>query len=220
MPVTLSDYLTDLQDLLHDPSDRYWDPAQLTKYVNRARLKRDMDLGGFRNLLHYTLIAATDTYTFATISAGATPTPFTGVILDVVAINLFFVSQRYVLQQMSFTDLNVTWRPYVNNAIAYQDLPRAWARYGDHSIVFGPNPSIAYPIEVDVTATQVALAASTDADGLQEPFCRPVVFYAAYLAKLNERQRDEADQFLEDYTREMLSVQGSRMGTLPAPYAR
>lgn len=208
MAVTLADYILDLQDAVHDPDERFWSEAQQIRYINRARLKRDLDLGGFRQTITYSLVASQHTYAFSAVTSQ--------VVLDVVGIVVINGNARIVLNEWSFTDLN-TW---IRTSTVFQYLPAAFARYGDHSVVFAPTPGIAYPTEWDVLATQAAMVNPADTDALQEPYCRPVVFYAMYLGKMNERKYEEAAWAKAQYAEEMLAVQGSRLGTLPAPYAR
>jgi hypothetical protein len=48
---TLQDYLTQVSDdILHDPNNRVWSVAQLTRYINEARKQLAMDTGCLRTL--------------------------------------------------------------------------------------------------------------------------------------------------------------------------
>ena len=136
-------------------------------------------------------------------------------IFDVVGINLVYIAQRVVLLNMSFTKLNVFKRPWT----PYQGIVEAWARYGTSQVVFGPQPSLNYLTEWDVSIYSDPLVALTDVDPVPFPYTlRLVPMYAAYLAKINERQNDEAQQFLADYQREADVARNARVGLLPSAY--
>src|SRR5438128_2683384 len=126
--LSLSDYLTDLRTLLHDPNDVFWPVATKTRAINLAIQRRDLDTGANRQLVTYTLTVGVDTYTFPQIGVAN--------VFDVVGINLIFVSNRAILANTSFRRLNKLYRPWT----PYQGVCEGWARYGPNTIVFGPTP--------------------------------------------------------------------------------
>src|SRR5262245_2401774 len=207
---TLADLLQSLRRLLHDPQDRTWPQADKVAYVNDAIRRRDLDTGANRHLFSVTLTIGVDTYDIATATGSE-------LVFDVININLLYQNIRFVMGATAFTDLNLgprAWNP------ALQWAPFAWARYGFGTIYMAPAPSIAYGTEWDCCRYSEPLVNQTDEDVLPYPFFQPVPFYAAYLAKLNERQRDEAAGFLEDYERELQVCLNSRTGLVPEQYRR
>ncbi len=201
--VTLSDYLQSLRDLLRDPNDDLWSSAQKTRFINDALKRRDFDTEGNRQLISFGLTAGTDTYTFANLGNNR--------VFDVIGINLIFVAQRIVLAHLSFTELNQRFRPWV----PWTDIPRAFARYGPSTVVFGPSPGFAYTSEWDCAIYGNPLVNLTDTDVLPIPYTVPVPFYAAHLAKLNERQWDEADDFFRQYREQIDTAINARVGMDP-----
>lgn len=138
-------------------------------------------------------------------------------IFDVVGINLLYIAQRVVLLQFSYTKLNVYKRPWV----PYQGIVEGWTRYGTSQVVFGPQPSLNYLTEWDVCVYSTPLVTATDVDPVPFPYTlRLVPTYAAYLAKINERQYDEAGTFMQDYMRELDVARNQRVGLLPSAYGR
>ena len=71
MALTLTDYLTRLRDVLHDPADRYWTVTQKTSYVNQGIAQRDGDTGNNRKIIDLALTVGQDTYTLADLGDGA-----------------------------------------------------------------------------------------------------------------------------------------------------
>lgn len=137
-------------------------------------------------------------------------------VFDVIGINLLYNNLRYVMGTMSFSELNATVRQY-NPPLTW--APVRWARYGPNTVIFGPAPSIAYVTEWDCSVYSSPLVNLTDFDLLPYPYTKPVPYYAAYKAKLNERQYDEAESFKELYTNELAHATDSRVGMVTSMYA-
>ncbi len=204
---TLTDFLTDVRNLLHDPQDAYWSQTQKTLWINKALQRRDRDTGANRVQINLALTAGVDTYTFTTLGNTS--------VFDVVGINLIFTNLRIVLGQMSFTELNTYVRQYQP---AYQFYPVKWCRYGPATVILAPAPAQAYVTEWDCCVFSAALVNLTDADVLPYPFTEPVPYYAAHLAKLNERQWDEAADFKQQYDAQIQTVLGDVTGLVPSMY--
>lgn len=203
---SMSDHLATLNRYLHDSANRYFSETDKTAYLNQGIKQRDMVTGGNRTLVSLVLTAGVDTYTFSTL--GNTR------VFDVVGINLLYNGLRLVLDQRSFTKLNAEVRVY---SPVWQYAPMAWARYGPATVVFGPAPSIAYTTEWDCCQVSADLTLSDD-DPLPYPYSEIVPYYAAYLAKLNERQYEEARGFWEQYRQMVNAALSSRAGMLPSAY--
>ena len=138
---------------------------------------------------------------------GGSLRPNAAQVFDVVGINLLYSGVRVVMGQESFTELNTSVRQYVPSL---RWAPVRWARYGPSQIIFGPSPSIAYQTEWDCSTIGPSLVNLTDSDLMPLPYNRCIKYYAASLGKKNERQYDEADRFLADYQRNLLTATNSR----------
>jgi len=283
----LSDYLTELRDMLHDPSDQYTSQAQKVRWINDALRQRDLDTGQNRILFPFTLTTGTDTYSFAdllvqnpeppsgptaitagalsqsialspaqtvgysvlaTASWGATVTitlpvagsflatfssaapagavlywqltggvvrPGAANVFDLIAINVIMNSLRYVMGQFSVTELNSTVRIYMP---PLQWVPVRYARHGPTRIIFGPAPSSALATEWDCSTYSSPLVYMADADRMPYPYSQPVSYYAANLAKLNERQWGEAEEFRKLYQQSLNIAVNARVGIAPSFY--
>jgi hypothetical protein len=202
----LADYRTDLRYLLHDLSDSIWSLAIKDSFLNKALQRRDLDTGANRTLITFVLTAGTDTYSFATLGNQS--------VFDVVGIALIFTGTRVVLDQRSYTELTAQKRPWTT----YRGLPEAWCRYGPSSVIFGPTPSTTYTTEWDCCVFSPPMIAASDTDPLPYPWTQPVPYYAAYLAKLNEGQGDEAADFFRQYREQVDTAMNARVGMLPTSY--
>src|SRR5207245_383323 len=204
----LRDYLAELRRLVHDPNDIFWPQADKISNINKAIQRRDLDTGANRQLVTFSLTVGVDTYTFPQIGVAN--------VFDVVGINLIFVSNRAILANTSFRRLNKLYRPWT----PYQGVCEGWARYGPNTIVFGPTPSFAYTTEWDVCVYSAPnlLVNLADTDPLPYPYSEPVVYYAAHLCKLNERQYDESDQFFAMYQEKIGTGLNARTGMVPSFY--
>ena len=204
--VTLADELDELRRLLHDPNDRYWSAVDKAFYLNRARQRRDLDTAANRQVLSFTLTAGTGTYTVTQIGNAQ--------IFDIINLIVIVGNTRVILQQLSLTELNIKFRPWTT----LQSQPWGFAKVGPSQVILGPTPGIAYATEVDCCVYSAPLVLSTDTDPLPYPYTQPVPFYAAYLAKINERQDDEASEFLDRYQMLVSVATNSRMGRVPNAY--
>ena len=203
---TLDDYRAECRRLSHDANDLYWSATDKLAYINRAIQQRDTDTGANRVLISLTLVVGTHTYSYTSLANTR--------VLDIIGINLIFGSTRVVLQQRSFTMLNAQFRPWT----VQQWTPLAWAKYGSTQFVFGPTPGVAYVTEVDCSVVSAELAGGSDPDVLTGIYTIPVPFYAVYLQKINERQYEEAQWFLDAYYQRIAACQGARAGLLPSAY--
>lgn len=219
--VTLADYLGSLRRLLHDASDVIWSAADKTSYINEAIQQRDLDAGGQRALVTFALTASQTRYTFTELAATGT---FVGIaaatanIFDVIGITLIYSGYRILLETYSYSEM-VSYPGYLAYT-AVTDRPAAWCKYGPNAVIIAPQPVQAYSTEWDVLcySTPSLLAATTDADTMTYPYTYPVPLYAAYLAKQNERQYDEAGFFLDRYQVAVTQINSAKTGMTPTMY--
>lgn len=136
-------------------------------------------------------------------------------IFDIVAMNLMYNNVRVVMGQFSMTELNATVRQY-SPPLTW--APVRWARYGPNGVVVAPAPSIAYSTEWDCSTIGAALVNDQDIDFLPYPYTEAPPYWAAYRAKLNERQYDEADAFLKLYESKVAGAVNQRVGMVPSIY--
>ena len=206
--VLLSDYLQSLRDILHEQNDNFASQAAKIRWINSGLLMRDIITKYNRVLKSVAVTIGVDNYTFTTLGDAN--------IFDVIGVYVLYGNLRLLLEPFSFSMLNVKVRQYQP---LFQSCPAGWARYGANTIYIAPAPSQAFTMEFDCAKYSTPLALLTDADTLPYPYTEPVPYYAAYLFKLNERQNDEAQDFLDSFWMACAVATGERTGALRNAYA-
>lgn len=137
---------------------------------------------------------------------------------DVLAVNVFWGTERYSLQWAAFRLFSAWYRPF--QAFAYQRQPGWWSTYGDNSIYIAPVPDQTYQVEFDtvILPTNFAVGDTTTPEQLPALVQDCVPFYAAYLAKRNAKNFGESESFLQDYRRKVLEARGAYVGRIPDVY--
>ena len=206
---TLQAYLDRLRRLLHDPEpDRLWPAADKIEYINEGMQRRDLDTGCNRIMQALTLQTGVDLYHLTDLANKAT--------YDVININLIWGNIRTPMNQSSKVELDARARALLMS----NGVPDTWARHGQNDIYFGPKPSLPYATEWDCAVIAPTLLIPEDNDPVPYPWTKPVPYYAAWLAKMNERQYDDADKFMKLYLNEIQVCQGARTGLVPSVYGR
>lgn len=206
MASTLADYLSATQRLLHDSQNIYWTQTELTSYVNSGMQRVSLDTGCVRTTQTFTLVAGTAQYNFSVLGNPQ--------VFDVIGIWVLYGATRLYCRQVAFSTLITYYQPWQG----YQSVPVAFARNGPSTIAFGPVPGTAYATEWDCCVYPSPLVAPTDADPSPYPYTEAVPFYAAYLAKIAQQQKSEADFFFAIYQQRILEASNARQRMLPDIY--
>lgn len=197
---TLQSYITDAQRLLHDSTYRYNTQAELIDYVNKARRKVAMETGCLRMLfegvsvpIDAKKIAFDDIYRARRIIG----------ILDIY-LN-YSPTSRLPLDYQPYSDFS----RMATVVYSYKGTPIAWSQHNQNAFIT-PIPSVDYTADFDVSVEPYDIVALTDIDSeIISPFTGLIKFYVAYLCKLKQQRRKEAEDFLVDYLRERSSVVSS-----------
>src|SRR5436190_1638581 len=110
---------------------------------------------------------------------------------------------------------------WINRGLLMRDIVTKYNRVLKSvpvTIYIAPAPSQAFTMEFDCAKYSSPLVLTTDADTLPYPYTEPVPYYAAYLFKLNERQNDEAQDFLDSFWMACAVATGERTGALRNAY--
>lgn len=204
MSITCQDYLNDVQRLLHDATYRFWTQAELINYINKARKLTVADTGCTRQSATVNIISASTladaTYAFSALVSSRQVIDVMNVMVNYGSIG--FPPLRYLpYDTIIRTALWQTQRP---------GWPSHYTVYG-RSVIILPWPSKAYASSIfDCVVEPSDLVTTTDVDNdLFHPYSECVGFYAAYLAKLKDQRRQDADEFLLDYHRRKLQAIGT-----------
>ena len=159
-------------------------------------------------------------YAALTQLMGSSPlSPSSGnTVLDIVNINLYWGNTRVPMDYLPWSDFNARLRFWQN----YIGRPLAYSIYGQQQIYLGPVPDQTYQIEIDcvVLPNALNLSTSTATDVLNDPYTKPVQFYAAYLAKFYEQSFGESEIYKQEYQKQINSVLNSVFTRrLPSAYS-
>lgn len=204
---TLNDYITDVRDLLHDPTAGCWNDAQLTRYINSARNRVVWLTKCARFLTPITTIVGQENYPFTTLNT------FFASAIDIMNITVIWGSRRIPLNWMVWTQFNA----YCRQDVILQDTPAVWSLYGQNTFCIAPLPDQVYTLEVDAVFEQAPMVGGTYVETILSPYTSPVKYYAAHLAYFYQQQTAEAQmmarEFDKDIQRVMLGVSQRRVAS-------
>ena len=204
MSKTLTQYITDAQRLLHDSANKFYGQTELIDYVNKARKLVAADTNCTRRIASVDVLTATTltaaTYDMDTIIAGRR-------VMDVLDILLHYsTNTTYPLRFLPFaTAVRTSLWQYQG-----QGTPTHYT-INNRQVFILQWPGVDYlASSMDCLVEPLDLVELTDPDtDLVFPWTECVGFYVAYLAKLKNQQRQEAENFLMDYTRRVRQAFGS-----------
>ncbi len=220
---TLASYRTKVLRELRDANQSYFNSQNganpnldLNTWINEAVAWRDLWSGGAR--VYKPQVALTTGVDFYVLSGPQAGALFpTDTILDIPNAWLIWGNFRRPMKELPFGV--VTWG--YRHLVQYTDVPGAFCRYGANQLVVATAPSFAYTMDLDATTLSIQFATDGTQDAVQDPlqypYTEPVIKYAAYLAKQNQRRFDEANVFYNEAVRALGDIEASRVGELPQP---
>lgn len=220
---TLSDYLTETTDLLHDSGNQFYSSALVTRYINQARKQIAAASGCIRRIPAYgtgvsdwKTVAAQEIYTFATLNALLT-------VADPAILGVMRVAQVGVnwggfiptLQNFPWGRFNAYFRAV--NTSGVQGFPSCWAQLGQGdagSVYLYPIPTQAAGMLWDCRCLPVPLVDDTTLEGLPYPWTDVVQFWAASLCYRNAMRKGDANEMMGEAQRKMKIASAATIGTM------
>jgi hypothetical protein len=218
--VLLTDYAAQVTDLLHDPENQIWTQSQITGYVNQGRDQVATDSWCLRQILTpdaYPTLVFTQGFEFFDPTAFL-PSQFGSVLVGVHGITVIINNYRRALKYAPYMWLSANYRKFTNT----QSQPIYFSRISPTQMVIEPVPSQSYTCEFDIAVLPTDLTgANGEVDQIPVPFQSPVQYYAAYKAKVNQQQLQEAQLFMGLYNVELRRVAAMHMPAMnPYPAGR
>jgi hypothetical protein len=193
----LSWYQLATQRLLHDVSGAFYTTAQLTDWVNQARVQTAQDSNCVRVLQPFTFSTPNELYPYSALPQG----PLT---LAVLGINVIWGSLKYPLRgPVSFSFLSSRTR----TLIGWVQQPALFANYGNTAFYVGPPPDSNYVAEIDTSIIPNDLVSDNTVEQIPPMWSPCVPYYAAFLAKEYQQMWQESAKFEDDYQRRLIRVQ-------------
>lgn len=123
---------------------------------------------------------------------------------DVLDIWVIWGAERYRLRWRPWSEFCQVARAYVSQ----QNRPFMWGAYGETGFYIGQLPDQTYQAELDTVILPSDLSGST-VDVIPTKYQDAIQFYAAYIAKNNQQQFGEAENFKKQYARLLGEMQAS-----------
>lgn len=204
---TLQNYLTDAQRLLHDATNRFWSQDELIDYVNKARKLVAAETACTRQVIPFDILAASTTAGATYPLSGLITTPVARRVTDVLDVILNYSANTvYQLRYLPFSTMIRTglWQTQ------YAGTPTHYT-INNQNLIILQWPAIDYlNSSIDCLVEPLDLVNLTDDDAdLLFPYTECVGFYVAYLAKLKDQRRQEADEFMKDYQHRKVQAIGA-----------
>lgn len=217
MATTLQTYITQVQNLLHDPNADMWPVPELTGYINDGRNRIAQDSKCLRQLATTIyLTAGVELYSIAAMVATAT-VPITTPVVDIMGISLYWGNTRFKMNYAAFTQFDAQVRAWQ----LYQSRPVLYTRQGALNIYVGPIPDQNYQTDWDVSVYPAPMVNTTDVETIPQPFQDPVQYWAAFRAKFKEQSLGECRIFKDEYrTQGIAAMRAFRTWVVPNPYAQ
>ena len=211
----LNDYIAQTQSLLDDPSAVEYTTADLTNYINDARIQIAGSSESLRDLGTLALVGSQQNYQFPNVVlvGGA---PGLGGVLDVRMAALVGGNQVAMRSWEWFFSYYVAIpvRPTGIPTVAAVLTPGIAG-----TIWFAPIPNAAMSALLDAVWYPIPLIDDTTPEALAVPWQDAVPYFAAYLAYLNAQRRTDADAMYNRY--EIFERRATQMTTptrLPRNY--
>lgn len=204
--MALDIYLQRTQLLLNDPNFEYFNPEDLTHYINTARGQLAGTTEAIRVYANLTVSANSQQYTFTSINVGSTPG-----VQEVLAINQI----SYAVGQGQKSIHSRSW-PWFNSYIIGQPVPTAgppavWSQFGP-----GANSSLyinlldnQYVLSVDASCSPIDLVDNTTVEAIPYPLTDSIPWFSAYYALSTTGDDEKAEKMFKQYEKFVAMAQGS-----------
>lgn len=224
--MALAGYLSQVASLLDDFGNVEYTQANLTTYINDARVQIALAAECIRQPAQMALVQGVQSYLFSAATFVASPAAQPIVGLAGVAnirscrLVLFSVNPQGQAGQRRVSIRAWEWfqNYYLASNIPTQGPPVVASRLQPGitgtlwvaSAQGGP-PDQAYTLNLDAVAYPIPLVTDATVEALPNPWTEAVQYYAAYLALLNAQRNSDADAMFARY--EVFERRGTQMTT-------
>lgn len=215
--MALTAYQTQVESLLDDFNNVEYTAANLTTYINDARVQIAGASESIRRECSLALTSAEQSYAFAAATKFAT-----GVA------GLLSVRMARLQTEGGFSRLEMRSWEWFNSyclckPVTPTGAPKTCAELQpgiNGELYFYPTPDIDYTAFLNGVCYPIALVDNTSVEALSYPWTEAVQYYSAYLALLNAQRSADANAMFARYKEfEMRATQMSTPSRLPRQYA-
>jgi hypothetical protein len=195
--MALNAYLAQVESLLDDFSNVEYTSANLTVYINDARLQI---AGSSESIKLQAALALTNTVQSYAFSAA---TGFSGIgVGGILSVRMAALSTGPGYTELDIRPWEWFWRYYVCQNQATRGLPTKCAEFEpgiNGTIWFWPVPNATLSVLLDAIGYPIPLVTDSTIEALSYPWTEAVQYYAAYLALLNAQRKADADAMYARY---------------------
>jgi hypothetical protein len=220
----LDQYISDTQNLLNDAGGQFFSVPTLARNINRARRRIAAASGCLRVLPPGTQTAGNqETYSFSNWNALVQQEmPGVQSILACRSLSIGIGgrwqqdangnwsivggSWKPMWRHIPWTDFQARFRIYGGTFYGVLSEPGWWAQYGAGpigKIYLAPIPSMALPMEVDLTCIPLPLLTDQDIDPIPYPWTDAVSYWAAVLCLLQQQRGEDAKTMATTFNAEL-----------------
>ena len=206
---TLNQYIAQIQSLLDDAAAAQYTTANLTTFINDARLQIAGSSESVRRLATLNFINGTQSYAYST---------FTGLTADVqgvLSVRKGRVQVSGVWQEIVSREWEWFFSYLLNgSAAAATGAPATFAEQvpGVSGILYvNPIPNAALVSSFDCVCYPIALASNGDPEAIPYPWTEAIQYFAAYLAYLSVQRMADADKMFQRYM--LFETRGTQLAT-------
>jgi hypothetical protein len=214
--MALNAYVSALQTLLHDPAGQFYPVATLTGFINEARNQVALEAECIKGRGTFSTVPGQVLYQASAVTSPGTPLGVGGLATPVdLSFNPGFQNNPLIVLEKR----NWAWFQFyvLGMAAPPPGLPTTWCPFqegtptlpqGGETTSTGPTagssfylntPSLAISVNVDGLWYPIPLAVDTDPEAIPGPWTDAVPLYAQYLAYLDARQGQAAEESLKLY---------------------
>jgi hypothetical protein len=219
----LNAYLAQVESLLDDFGNVEYSLANLTTYINDARVQIALSSESLRPSAQLVLVVGQESYPLSVMTFPAQPTPTAGLggVANVRSANLQLPNNG--LQRLETRAWEWFNTFYYAQPVKTPGPPTIFARLQpgliNGNFYINPPPDQAYTLQIGAVAYPIPLVDDTTTEALNAPWTEAVQYYSAYLALLSAQRRADAEVMWERYLSfEMRGTQLTTPTRLPGQY--
>lgn len=195
--MALNAYIAQVQSLLDDPNAVEYSTANLTTFINDARVQIAGASESIRELVNFTLSLSQQQVLYS--SVGSLPSGVQGVL----TLRKARVGSGAVWNELAHWE----WERFFSfllcgTAVNTTGTPTTFAEFQrgtNGSIYIYPLSSGTLTLSADAVCYPINLALDSDPELLPYPWTEAIQYYAAFLALLNAQRYGDADSMFERY---------------------
>ena len=208
----LEQYVADVQDHLNDMQGQFFPQPTLHRFINKARRRIASASGCLRLLPKGTQTAANqEVYRFSEWnSLVQDQLPGAQSILAcrslAVAIGPGPGAWKPMWRRIVWSDFQARFRIYNGTFYGVISEPGWYAQYGEGpygALYLAPIPSMAMPIDLDLTCIPSPLLTDKDLEPIPYPWTDAVSYWAAVLCLLQQQRRQDAQAMAQLFNADM-----------------